>query len=79
MTPFKQFNTILKAKTSFSFRANGARGKAVNVQEGSLWEVTSPEYRNIKDVIIDRKGKAKLNIGYSFTIEMVNQYFEILP
>lgn len=69
--------TILKAKSDFTMRQHGAKGRPVTVKTGDLFAVTSPEYQNKELVIIGRKANAKIGQGYAFSACLLAEYFEV--
>ena len=73
----KQF-TKLVAKSNFSFKALGAKGRAVCVKNGDHFLITSPQHTNKEVVMIDREKKAKINSGYCFSLEILEQYFIVV-
>lgn len=72
----KAFDKRLIAKTDFEFvPGDSQNNKRVKVKTNDVFEVTRREESGI--VLIARAKTAKLGIGYAFSIEMVNQYFNI--
>ena len=72
----KQFTTLV-AKASFSMKVTGTRGRPVMVSIGDKFMVTSPDYRNIDTVTIDRCRRARLNQGHLINKDQVKALFEI--
>ena len=70
----KAFTTII-VKKPVAFRLNGSRGKPVNAKLGDRFVTTS--YVCDGQVMISRERGAHLGVGYRFSLEMVNEYFEI--
>jgi hypothetical protein len=68
----------LVAKSAFTFKAPGERGRPVVVRPGQRFWVTNStldqERQNV--VMIDREGRGHISNGYAFTPETIDQYFE---
>lgn len=71
-----QFSTLV-AKTAFSMKLAGSRGRAVNVKIGDVFLVTNPRHMQEIGIKIDRKNKASINSGYMLSLEQVNALFNI--
>lgn len=68
------FTTII-VKKPVVFRLNGSRGRPVNAKLGDYFVTTS--YVRDGQVMISRARGALLGVGYRFSLEMVNEYFEV--
>lgn len=72
----KQMNafTTIIVKKPVAFRLNGSRGKPVIAKLGDRFVTTS--YVRNGQVTISRERGALLGVGYRFSLETVNEYFE---
>lgn len=71
--------TILIAKQSFSMRAPGSRGRAVQVKAGDRFIVTTSEVWNLTHCPkIMRERGAMMGCGYNMDIDTINQLFEVV-
>jgi hypothetical protein len=73
----KAFDKVLVAKADFEFVPGDTKNnKRVKVKTGDEFEITRREKESI--VLIARKKTAKMGIGYAFSVDMINQYFNII-
>lgn len=71
-------HTILIAKDSFTIKTPGTRGKPCTVKPDDRFWVTTPIYRNIETVLIQRVEKGYIGTGYCINIAELNSHFEVL-
>lgn len=76
--------TTLEAKADFKLKppkSNDTRVKtrAITVSKGQLFQITNSEMNQATSgiVMIDRKGKGHLGIGYPFTAEQILALFNV--
>lgn len=59
----------------FSFKNQGARGRAVQVKIGQQFWVTNPTYQHKEYIMVQRAGKGHINTGYAFSVEDFSKFF----
>ena len=69
----------LVAKAAFTFKAPGARGRAVTVKPGArFWVTNTPQDQRARGaVLIEREGRGCISHGYAFAPETIGQLFEL--
>jgi hypothetical protein len=67
----------LTARRAFAFKAKGAKGRAVTVQQGARFWITNSALDQSASgiVMIDREGRGTISHGYAFTIEQIGELF----
>ena len=71
--------TIIKAKTTFSFKVNG-KGRTITFKEGQeFWTTTTQIFFNQNGgVMVERKNKGSISTGYFFTSQQIDELFEVI-
>ena len=64
----------LTAKVNFQMKFEG-RSRAMVVKTGDKFVVTNPCYMQANGVKVGRARNAKLNMGYTLTIDQIEQLF----
>lgn len=74
----RQGSTIT-AKSAFTFKASGTRGRAVTVRSGDKFWITNCETDQARQgvVMIDRTGRGHISHGYAFQPEILQAWFEV--
>ena len=69
--------TVLEVNKPFNMRKDN-RGRFVNAKVGDLFCVTNTEYSQRNGIMVDRKSKAKIGIGYLMDESDVKEFFDVV-
>ena len=72
---FKQFDFL---EVIEPFLIPVGKGRPVKGKIGDIFTVTSPTYNNKDFCLIDRKNKAKLNLGYRVNNADIQRFFKVI-
>lgn len=72
-------STTLIAKSFFSLKIPGARGRPCMVSPGDRFAVVSPAHETKRTGLVrfDRERRAQIGVGYLLTVDQINTLFDV--